>query len=46
LLEATKTLVYDGVTWRRLKVGYRALKRYDIVLNEVAKPGLENKLGY
>ena len=45
-MEATKTLVYDGVTWRRLKVGYRALKRYDIVLNEVAKLGLENKLGY
>ena len=39
-------LIHDETSWRRIKVKYRASKRYDIVLNEVAKLGLENKLGY
>jgi len=39
-------LVYDGASWRRIKVKYKASKRYSIVLNEVAKLGMENKLGY
>jgi len=39
-------LVHDEASWRRIKVEYGASKRYSMILNEVAKLGMENKLGY
>jgi len=39
-------LVYDGSSWRRIKVEYRASKRYNKILDEIAKLGLMNQLGY
>jgi len=39
-------LVHDRASWRRIKVKYKASKRYSIILDEVAKLGIKNKLGY
>ena len=41
-----EVLVFDGTSWRRIKAEYRASTRYNMILNEVAKLGMENKLGY
>ncbi len=41
-----EVLVHDGDSWRRIRVEYKASKRYDMILDEVAKLGLMNRLGY
>ncbi len=41
-----EVLVFDDTSWRRIKVEYRTSMRYNMILNEVAKLGMENKLGY
>ncbi len=39
-------LVFDGSLWRRIEVEYRASRRYNMILDKVAKLGIRNRLGY
>ena len=39
-------LVHDGASWRRIETEYRASPRYAKILEEVAKLGLESRIGY
>ncbi len=44
--KSVEILVHNGDSWRRIRVEYKASTRYNMVLDEVAKLGLINQLGY